>query len=508
MASRELPAAFVEEMKQLLGAEYDAFLASYEEPRRFALRINPLKVTVDTLEEAAGFHLTPVPWVGTGCYYEQQDAPSRHPFYRAGLYYLQEPSAMTPADVLDVQPGHRVADLCAAPGGKATALGAKLKGEGLLLANDISASRARALLRNLELFGVTNAFVTNTQVDQLAAEFPGYFDRVLLDAPCSGSGMFRKDEDCIRAWYPQKEDECAALQKELILHAADLLCPGGQMLYSTCTFSVKENEEVIAHLLRERPQMKLLPIPAREGFAGGVQGMDLCVRLWPHRIGGEGHFLALLQKDGELTETGLAALRWSGPAEESRQPAEERSGGRGGKKARGRDRGKGKGRNETPAAGKEDLALLEAFAEQIGLQPACFPELRGSQRDCGLANSDTQPTLQIRQGQVYLTPERTARVKGIPFLRNGLYLGELKKNRFEPSQALALSLSREDLERTVCLDTADDRLAAFMRGESIQVQEERGNGWYLVCAGAWPVGWGKLTGQTLKNHIPAGWRES
>ena len=223
----QMPQDFTERMKTLLKGEYADFLASYDRPRNFGLRVNTLKISPREFERLAPFHLTKVPWVDNAYFYEEQDMPARHPFYYAGLYYLQEPSAMTPASVLPVRPGDRVLDLCAAPGGKATELGAKLQGKGLLVANDISASRAKALLKNIEVFGISNAFVTNEVPAKLAKQFPEFFDRILVDAPCSGEGMFRKDPAAAKAWDAEKPLVCAKQQREIIRRAADMLAPGG-----------------------------------------------------------------------------------------------------------------------------------------------------------------------------------------------------------------------------------------------------------------------------------------
>ena len=253
----ELPQEFLERMERMLGEEYKEFLRTYEEPRKFGLRVNTLKISVDEFVKLAPFHLMPIPWIDNGFYYEREDDPARHPFYYAGLYYLQEPSAMTPANILPVTPGEYVLDLCAAPGGKATALAAKLQGQGLLVANDISASRAKALLKNLEVFGVKNSFVTNAVPIRLAEQFDETFDKILVDAPCSGEGMFRKDMANAKAWSPEKVDACARTQRDITLQAVKMLRPGGMMLYSTCTFAEEENEGTIAYLLENCPEMEL-----------------------------------------------------------------------------------------------------------------------------------------------------------------------------------------------------------------------------------------------------------
>ncbi len=318
MNLEQLPQEFLERMEHMLGEEYPAFLQSYEEPRKFGLRVNTMKISVEEFQRLAPFHLTPIPWIPNGFDYEREDDPARHPFYYAGLYYLQEPSAMTPASILPVMPGEHVLDLCAAPGGKATALGAKLAGEGLLVANDISASRAKALLKNLEIFGIRNSFVTNAYPAKLAEQFAGAFDKILVDAPCSGEGMFRKDLANARVWSLEKVKECAKTQHEIIRQAVSMLRPGGLLLYSTCTFSPEENEQTIASLLREHPELQLVELPWYEGFAHGrpelADGnpeLTKCVRIFPHRMAGEGHFLALLykKKDGEAdTELRLSEM--------------------------------------------------------------------------------------------------------------------------------------------------------------------------------------------------------
>lgn len=227
----QLHPSFLTRMQHLLGPEYPAFLASFDAPRTYGLRLNTSKITSEAFEKLAPFSITPIPWVKNAYFYSEDIRPSRCPYYQSGLYYLQEPSAMTPASRIPIEPGDKVLDLCAAPGGKATAAGAALKGEGLLVANDISTSRARALLRNLELFGIPNIFVTNETPAKLTKAFPEFFDKIILDAPCSGEGMFRKEEALAKDWTPEKSQELASIQKELALQAADMLRPGGLMLF-------------------------------------------------------------------------------------------------------------------------------------------------------------------------------------------------------------------------------------------------------------------------------------
>ncbi len=250
-----LPDKFTDKMQRLLGNEYDNYLACFDEPRYYGLRVNTEKISVEKFRQICPFEITPVPWISNGFYYDgDQTAPSKHPYYAAGLYYLQEPSAMTPADRLPIEPGDRVLDLCAAPGGKATELGAKLGGTGLLAANDISNSRARGLLKNIEVFGIGNVLVLSEEPGKLTDYFPEYFDKILIDAPCSGEGMFRKDKKMVKAWDEHGPEYFQNIQKSIILQAAQMLRPGGQMLYSTCTFDPMENEGIIRHLIHKCPE--------------------------------------------------------------------------------------------------------------------------------------------------------------------------------------------------------------------------------------------------------------
>ena len=255
-----LPEEFLSRMEKMLGEEFQDFIDSYEKPRKLGIRANTLKIQPECLAEQLPFSLTPIPWTSNGFYYQDEDRPARHPYYSGGLYYLQEPSAMTPASLLPVEPGDSVLDLCAAPGGKATELGAKLQGRGILVANDISNSRAKALLRNIELFGISNALVTNETPAKLSRYFPEYFNKILVDAPCSGEGMFRKDPAVAAAWTPDKPEQCARLQQEIVSRAVEMLMPGGLLLYSTCTFAPVENEGSGSNLLEHLHDMELQDI--------------------------------------------------------------------------------------------------------------------------------------------------------------------------------------------------------------------------------------------------------
>ena len=470
---KTLPLPFLERMKEMLGDDYDAFLESYENPRTYGLRINTAKLSCQDFEKLSPFEIRPIPWISNGYFYDEESRPARCAYYQAGLYYLQEPSAMTPASRLPVEPGDFVLDLCAAPGGKATALGAALNDTGFLLANDISTSRARALLRNLELFGIKNMLVTDEKPARLAQRFPAFFNKILLDAPCSGEGMFRKEEALARDWTPEKSAELSNIQKDLILKAADMLRPGGMMLYSTCTFSPCEDEEVVAYLLQERPDMELMEMPGYEGFSEGrpelistpispeafdPSSLRKCVRIFPHKMDGEGHFLALFHKKGDSLPPVF-------------RPA-----------------GKGPDKNTRK--------WLEEFFAEIDLHT-----LGGQEFDWN--------RVEIRKDKVYYQLPFPLDLRGISFLRNGLYLGDLKKNRFEPSQPLALALHKEDIEATISLSVSDERITRYLKGETLNIEPEEAThkkGWHLLCADGYPIGFGKLVNGILKNKYPAGWR--
>ena len=289
-----LPEAFLCRIQQQLGEEYEDFLKSLERPRAVALRFNPLKGEAP----AMAFVKEPVPWEPLGYYYDPEARPGLHIYHEAGVYYLQEASAMAPVALLDPQPGEKVCDLCAAPGGKTTQIAGRMAGEGFLLCNEINPKRAKILSRNIERMAVANALVTNEHPANLAARFAGFFDRVLVDAPCSGEGMFRKEEAAVTDWSQETVEMCARRQAEILHSAAQMVRPGGRLVYSTCTFAPEEDEEAVAAFLRAHPEFEpeILDAPWFVPVENGGH------RMWPHKLLGEGHFAAVLRKKGG-TET-------------------------------------------------------------------------------------------------------------------------------------------------------------------------------------------------------------
>ena len=462
---RQLPEAFLLKMQELLGEEFGQYLESFKEEWKPGLRVNTLKLSPGELAELVPWNLEPVPWADNGFYYDgtldgEVLRPSKHPAYYAGLYYLQEPSAMTPAAMLPVVPGDRVLDLCAAPGGKSTELASKLKGRGMLVSNDISYSRARALLKNLELAGAANICVTSEAPEKLAGVWPEFFDKILVDAPCSGEGMFRRDENMVRDWLEKGPEYYAPVQRRILSQAVSMLRPGGYMLYSTCTFSRQEDEENVSYVLKEFPQMELccLDLDKVPGACGGF-GLSGCMRLFPHRLKGEGHFLALMRKKGG-DDGGKEILPPMDP-------------GTAGKRVR--------------AVEKEKE--LDAFLRQSG------------------AEWDYERIV-IHQDNAYYLPEGLAWNLPLRFLRTGLFLGELKKGRFEPSQALAMSMKAGQFPNTVSFPGGDSRVLRYLKGETISLEGDEGpvKGWCLAAMEGFPLGWAKGTGMSLKNKYYPGWR--
>ena len=286
-----LPELFLQRMSTQLGEEYEAFLQSLQRPRAVALRMNPLKGEPPTLP----FVTEPVPWEPLGYYYDPEARPGLHVFHEAGVYYLQEASAMAPVALLEPQPGEKICDLCAAPGGKSTQIAGRLSGRGMLLCNEVSPKRAKILSRNIERLGIANAVVTNETPAVLAQRFPAFFDRVLVDAPCSGEGMFRKEEAAITDWSPETVQMCARRQGEILDCAAKMVRPGGRLVYSTCTFAPQEDEEAVEAFLETHPEFLPEPVEAPWFQESG----PAMYRMWPHKLLGEGHFAAVLRRMGQ-----------------------------------------------------------------------------------------------------------------------------------------------------------------------------------------------------------------
>lgn len=503
----ELPVSYKERMESMLGADFPAYLACLDREPNHGIRVNTGKLSVEEFEKIAPIPLgKKVPWCDRGWYYQKEDKPAKHPYYFAGLYYLQEPSAMTPAAILPIEPGDKVLDLCAAPGGKSTQAGSRLAGEGLLVSNDVSNSRAKALLKNIELFGIGNVLLTNEYSQKLATRFQGYFDKILIDAPCSGEGMFRRDGAVMKAWERNGPDYFYAIQKDIVRDAVTMLKPGGYILYSTCTFSVLEDECVISGLLHEFPQLEVVEVPESVswGFVPGFTDhpdipypdptLKNCMRLYPHKMDGEGHFVALIHwRDGESeTGGGLGCIDMA-DADSGYNTGVvgcANSIGTGRKK-------KNKNNEESRAAERENLRFLDKNPD--------FADF------CKLISSDfmQKGQLALQETRIYLRPLGLPSLTGLRYLRNGLLMGELKKNRFEPSQALAMYLKKEEFANTASFAADDVRVVKYLKGETVDcdgAEVRGGDGWCLVCVDGYPLGFAKKTRSTLKNKYFAPWR--
>lgn len=457
-----LPIEFEKKMKAFLGDEWDDFLYSYDNNRFQALRFNTLKV--QSPEERMRILKTlkissdkKVSWANEAYYFDENVRPGKHPYHEMGLYYIQEPSAMSAAALLAPKPGMRVLDLCAAPGGKSTQLATYLGDSGLLVSNEINTQRSRILSQNIERMGIKNAIVTNEDSFVLASHFPGFFNAIQVDAPCSGEGMFRKLPEAIEQWSVENVAICAARQKEILDNAAVMLKPGGTIVYSTCTFSKEENEDVIEYFLEKHPDFTL-------------EEME---RFWPHKVDGEGHFVAKLVRRGSV-DTGFKSDRQTKKIKNNKNR-----------------------KNETKSAlTKENMKLLSEFLDET-ISDDMAALIKNSR-------------LVMFGEQLYRLPDMEVDIKGLKVQRAGLHIGEFKKQRFEPSHSLALALKLSEAKNVVKLTCDNPQTIGFFNGQSVMLSDEQAaeckKGWALVCVDGYPAGWGKVNGTQVKNHYPKGLR--
>ena len=595
MIDERYPAAFLDECREILKDEFPAFLRALALPPRRALRLNPQRKGA---EQAAAPFLPDgaprVPWEPLGRYLAADAKPGAGIAHAAGAFYLQDASAMAPVAALDPRPGERVLDLCAAPGGKSGQIAARLNGRGFLLSNEIEFSRARILLGNLERLGVTNAFVTSAPAEALARALPAFFDRVLVDAPCSGEGMFRRDPEAASQWNPDAPAGCAARQTAILNDAARMVRPGGKLVYSTCTFNRLENEGTVREFLRAHPDFE----PDAFGLPGVGASRDGCLRLWPHRIEGEGHFLARFTRKGEETCVRNVSLPEVRASVESRRvesetfsvrvqindgaPSEARATAKSGRvesetfsvRAPSEARATAKsGRVESETFPVRAPSEARATAESGRIESETFP-VRVQVNDgapseacataeSGRIESETFPVRASKGSGRFESPNarlrtdnsrrasapkgraaasRDSRGKGAPkpdlsefvralpggeivvdgdevrlvsalapnpakltgvrVLRAGLPLATLGRSHIEPAHALAMALDPETARQTI--DLTDEQAASYLSGEAFPVDAP--SGWTLAAWRGLPLGWCKITGGTLKNHLPKGLR--
>jgi NOL1/NOP2/sun family putative RNA methylase len=459
-----IPIGFTQRMTQLLDKEAEKFLSALTQPAITGIRVNTLKINSSSFETLLkeflpAASLEPVPWCPSGFVLESNTLSGKHPFHAAGLFYFQEPSAMSVAKALNPKPGELIIDLAASPGGKTTHLVSLSQNQSVVIANEINRSRVKALSENLERWGAHRAVITNEAIEHLS-QWHGGADRVLLDAPCSGEGMFRKSKDALEMWSEATILGCAKRQQSLLDEAAKLVKPGGHLVYSTCTFAPEENEWVIGKFLQIHPAFELKECRLEGSSSGGSewlpehlkQDMSKAKRFWPHKIQGEGHFVALLQKtDGEERKLKPASFH---------------------------------------VINKHLEQLWHDFCQQT------FGKLI------------FQKPLTLFGDKLFMVDERIPDIKGLNVFRTGLWLGTLLKNRFEPSHSLALALSKDDLNQanTVHLEPDSSELKRYLQGHPLEHPGEKG--WVLITVRGFPIGWGKRSGNVINNAYPKGLRLS
>lgn len=457
-----LPPLFLARMEALLGQEYAAFYASYQQTPHAGLRVNTLKISPAAFAALSPFSLQPLPWSRAAFLLaDEGPRPGKHPYYAAGLYYVQDPSAMAAAELLQPQPGERVLDLAAAPGGKSTHLASLMQHQGVLVSNEIHSQRVWDLAENLERWGAQNSVVLNETPARLAQHLPAFFDRVLVDAPCSGEGMFRKSDSARRDWSPELVQGCALRQGPILRQAARLVRPGGWLAYATCTFAPEENEGVVAAFLRQHPHFELVDVACQPGFAPGQPAwlappgpaaLRRAVRLWPHTGPGEGHFVALLhyRDAAEAPPTAPTMTR-------------------------------------TPP-GRQVWAWYTEFCQKV------------------LVEMPAADNIHQAGSFLYQTLPGAPELQGLRAIHPGRWLGVIKKNRFEPSHALAMSLPAAAVRHTLDMRADDPDVLAYLRGQTLR--RSGPDGWLLVTVDGYPLGWGKRVAGVIKNHYPRGLRRA
>lgn len=445
----KLPEDFNKRMKLMLGDEYDDFVKSMDERPVFTgIRINTSKrgACEAVLEEFG--ELERVPWCDSGFYADKSEISGNHPYHLAGLFYFQEPSAMSTVAALPIEKGDKILDLCAAPGGKATQAGASLSGSGLIVTNEIVKNRANILSDNIERFGLTNAIVTNETPQKLAEKYSGFFDKIIVDAPCSGEGMFRKEPQAVDEWSIQHTISCGIRQRHILDCAMKMLRGGGYLVYSTCTFAPEENEKVCAYLLDNynvemvsATQLDML-CKGRGEWSDSEHDMSPARRIFPHQHKGEGHFVALfrsLEKEAEYAGNKQSSV------------------------------------NNTDEA----QALYRDFEKE-------FLNIRLDGEFCMFGEN------------LYLIPNGID-IDKIKVLRAGLHLGICRKNRFEPSHALCLALDSGAFKNIMDFSADSADLKKYLMGDTLDCDKK---GWCAVTVNGFSIGWGKASNGVLKNHFP------
>ncbi|MCJ7733854.1 MAG: RsmF rRNA methyltransferase first C-terminal domain-containing protein [Anaerolineales bacterium] len=461
-----IPPEFKNTIDQLLKNEASLFWDSFESnPPFFGLRLNPSKTSLDEIQKQIPENLTALPWCKDGFYIKEGSGLGKHPFHAAGLFYLQEPSAMVPAVILDPQPGENVLDLCAAPGGKTTQIQALMGNLGFLIANDSNPRRVQSLGLNVDRWGARNTAVICETPQRIFEHLGSYFDRVLVDAPCSGEGTFRSDPGEIKKWSPEFSKRCAIIQDEILWFAGKLVRPGGILVYSTCTFNQLENEGTIKRFLEKEPNFKLDQPPGITGFSPGIpfdktDSIDIrnAVRIWPHRTTGEGHFIARLKKSGENPVRPIASI-----GEESNLDSEQK------------------------------IIYQGFFHDSLNETEVTRDILPGN------------PGLRSYGNRLYWVPEDRPSLSGLRVYHWGWWLGNFQKDRFIPSPALAAGITRADAQKVLEFPLDDSDLTLYQRGSPIGYSGDENlvGHWALVCSAGYPLGWGKIQKGKIKSYFPS-----
>lgn len=441
---------FYDRMKILLKDEYFDFEKALKSDINKGIRLNSLQIDKNAFEELVPFEIKPVSWCNEGYYLENiKDKPGKHPYYYAGLYYLQEPSAMIPVEALDINPGDKVLDISAAPGGKSTQICSKLHNKGLLVANDINPKRTIALYKNISLFGCKNSIVTNQKPENLEKVFRNYFNKILVDAPCSGEGLIKKDV----CNYEDNHEKYVAMQKDILSSVHNMLEVNGELVYSTCTFNPHENEGIISWFIKKYRTYQIVDINIQELDAGKPEwiGADISLkklkRAWPHKIRGEGHFIAKLRKiDG--------------------------------------DKSKCKSIFKTS---DNNLEQFYSFEKEFGL------------------NLNYNGNMHNINNTIYMVPNNLIDLKSIKTVNVGVKLGEIKGKNFIPSQELSLMLKKDGFSNIINLDCNDIRVTKYLKGETIEYSNSK-KGWNLICVDGYSLGFGKSDGDMIKNNYKKQWR--
>ncbi len=443
---------FIDKYNSLLNEEFIDFINGFSLPRSHGLRLNTLKCDSIENNEYLKSILKKHPLVEYGYYYEEDAHPGRHPYHHAGVYYIQDPSAMMVVENASITQGDIVFDMCASPGGKSTHILSKLNNTGLLITNEINFKRAKILSENIERMGAKNALIISEDPLKLNKEFNGFFDKVIVDAPCSGEGMFRKDEEAVADWSLEKVRSCSIIQKALLDKAYELVKENGIIVYSTCTFAPEENEEVIDYFLKNHPDLELLPTIKNKQIKDGLDEYHLCSRFYFHYFNGEGHFIAKIRKNA-TSETY--------------------------KKTKA---------NSLKKATRDQIQLLKEFTDTY---------LKDFTIDSEIYNFNQHLYALFYNGEI-------PNLDNISIERYGLHLGEIKKNRFEPSHALALSLKPQQVKNVINFDSNSSEVIKYLSGETINYP---GNKHFtLITVDHFSLGWVKQVDSVLKNYYPKGLR--